>query len=598
MKMENFETKFIQETIEEKPFRDFTAQNFFKYWCAVNDDLIIPKFVSRKEWEEKKPDKILKKFNSSEKKILLVPEKLQLWEMIDIIEEVDKDTFRHKPELSEKKSKELKELSQMFQKSGIYFAQYLKDIDKGKEIAQEMSHRFYEYGISLEQRKFQQIPFKNIKKQRLSEDDKRKVDEWLLGPSVFEKRIKILRKKYGINIPSSAFEEQRKKLLNTYFNILSRETLEKKDLEKPWQTKTGPFRRLQEKTKEQIIATIKKPEGELIGAIMRRGLEKLVNEIKDSRRVALNRLSEYMRSNLRTEEKKLIEALEIPKLKQELERVRQTKNIEKIVEKEKQITAIIQNAINEFPREKDQWGPSTIAKTLSLNCLGALILGGELLNRVKIKHLKADIPGHTVILLITSDKRIYWRDMLKPSDNKEITDKDMEKNTIKDIINFLENPTKKSLNIDMKPDWYRQNITTPKGFKPFLEIHEPKIGQESELLFSAGAFLIEKGYYHEAIKAFHQLKIINSEHTYADYGLGYALYCTHHYQEAVKFLRQAIIRTKSRNSHIFYILGKSLKELGQNKEAIKVFQEFIQLGGKEEDIIEAQKYITQLKEEK
>jgi len=95
--MVNFERtpKFeIKPIIEQKPFTSEAVKSFLKRWCEINDDIQI-QVVSRKEWERK--GKILEE-KSRGRKRLFVPEDLQLWEMIGLIEAVDKDTFADKPE--------------------------------------------------------------------------------------------------------------------------------------------------------------------------------------------------------------------------------------------------------------------------------------------------------------------------------------------------------------------------------------------------------------------------------------------------------------------------------------------------------------------
>ena len=67
----------------------------------------------RKGVLEKRPDG---------KQTLYLPEDLQLWEMVGVMEVVDHDTFAVKPERQNEKKDELVALGKLFQNSGAYIA--------------------------------------------------------------------------------------------------------------------------------------------------------------------------------------------------------------------------------------------------------------------------------------------------------------------------------------------------------------------------------------------------------------------------------------------------------------------------------------------
>ena len=72
-----FHEHYLRGAVEKLPFADTPAQNFLSKWCEINDS-IEPRFVSRKEWEEKRKEGILgkkKKEKNRKKKIVVWCEK-------------------------------------------------------------------------------------------------------------------------------------------------------------------------------------------------------------------------------------------------------------------------------------------------------------------------------------------------------------------------------------------------------------------------------------------------------------------------------------------------------------------------------------------
>jgi len=86
-----FETRFITEAVERKPFQDRFAKNFFIQWCDLNGS-IYPEFVTRKLWERMKGTTILKR-NFEGGYTIFIPEDLALWEVVNIVRAIDYKTF-------------------------------------------------------------------------------------------------------------------------------------------------------------------------------------------------------------------------------------------------------------------------------------------------------------------------------------------------------------------------------------------------------------------------------------------------------------------------------------------------------------------------
>ena len=79
--------------------------------------------------------------------------------MIDIVSVVDKDTFSNNPELSTQGVEKIEKLAETFKKAGVYINENIKDIDinKGKEIAEKLSKKFFNYGLSLESKQIREM---------------------------------------------------------------------------------------------------------------------------------------------------------------------------------------------------------------------------------------------------------------------------------------------------------------------------------------------------------------------------------------------------------------------------------------------------------
>lgn len=568
---ENFDTKFIKDTINKKPFlktfvqkifSDSPSQNFFTKWCEINDS-ITPQFISRNEWFQKNNN--LSEINDAGKKILYLPEDLSLWEMMDFIKRVDHDTFEKKPELQKQKANEIMILGETFEKAGVYLLQYLSDIHDGKNIAQKIGREFQSYGTSLQKGK--QSKDNQPGNIILSNTEKMELDKWFLGEKVYQKKMARL----GNNPSLEAVEQLRKKTLRAYFTALAREGHEDdgKDL---WETKRGPYKRLHDQTKEGIIRTIKTPERELRGAIFRRGVEFLKNgmgfnklneiltELENKEKKDENSMTANDKSNLESLKKlkpsidfwkeqnyeTLYEALEIPRLKSELSEIRKSGNKKQISLKELEIAKKIQNIISNLPYRQGATNtdspdtPLGIIKSQYINCVGASMLGGSLLNELEIKYLHAGTPEHSLTLLITSDGNIFWQDFLGANvnftkiENKDLAaDKSAHNKTIQDILDYYNKNTNDSLHIGM-------NGWTQNGQQVNIDVSRQNIGLQCAVLNNIGAALVDLGKNREALEAFKQALDISP--TFASYysSLGTALYNTGRKEEAVKAYKKFI----------------------------------------------------------
>jgi len=95
-----FNTEFIDSNIENQPYLDPFARGALEIWFEKNDS-IKPVFEDRLEWEKR--EEILEMSddeNTNNKCTLYLPKDLNLFEMIDVVKAIDKETFKDNPELS------------------------------------------------------------------------------------------------------------------------------------------------------------------------------------------------------------------------------------------------------------------------------------------------------------------------------------------------------------------------------------------------------------------------------------------------------------------------------------------------------------------
>ncbi len=491
----SFNTDFIHKTVEKKSFKDTPVQVFFTKWCEINDS-IVPEFITRDDWQQRKASSgILEKNQQGEKQILFLPDDLHLWEMMDVIKTIDYDTFTRKPEKREQKANEIKELGKTFEKAGFYIFEYSQYLKKGKDIAEKIAKSFYQYGLSLQNgnKSMKDIP-ENL---NLSRDDKTKLDKWFLGEDVYQKRIKRI----GEDKTNYKIENFRKNILSLYFGALAKTGFtEDTDKEKSWETKVGPIQKLHNKTREQITKAINTPEREMITTVFRRGVEKLVTEMKEfGWRTSVNNFLKNLGFDSIFEQKKLYDALKIDELKKELETLRLDGNIAKISAKELEIAKKIQKAVSSFPYKSSSNNPSEILQNQFINCVGASMLGGGLLDEVGIKYLVADLPGHSTTVLITSDGKLYLQDFTPSAgffiyNYKEITQSMVEKT------------------IDLSRVSESGALLQFKKWKPYervtgklqMTLFPPEIGLQCQIIYNIGDAFNELGRHKEAVACYKQ----------------------------------------------------------------------------------------------
>ncbi|GIW67570.1 MAG: hypothetical protein KatS3mg096_438 [Candidatus Parcubacteria bacterium] len=593
--MENFKklAKFdVRSVIEQKPFKNPAVQYFFEKWFKVNDFIEL-QVISREKWIEYKEKGILEA-KPDGKKLLFIPDDLQLWEIIGIIEAIDRDTFKNNPEKVKEAKEKLLELGKIFKNAGIYIAQRLNNIQEGREIAEALALEFYQYGQLLSQEETQEeLKIEDISSHQLTLKETEEVDFFLAGKTLYESRKqridKEIQKNQTIN-KEKLYEEQRQKTLAQFFRAAEKAFIIKYKTEKgglkeiqselkPWQTPIHDdfLRRIEKALSRKIEA----PKQELIASIFRHGMELLKNSM------LFDKLPDYVKDYIiywQNGERTLREAIKIDELKKELAAMRKNNvDPEEIAKKELKIAEKIQLVISSFPQEKGSDKPLGIIVTQAINCVGASLLGGALFEEVGLKYLVVSVPGHSVLFLITSNGQVWWFDMLNAEANKILTDdmiegkrKDGKSLTVKDIIDFSQDIGSEELIFDLKlpSELYKELL--PEIIDQYIKINifKPERGHQIQVLFNLGLALFELNRYEEAIEVYKQVIALSPKYANAYNNLGFFLSEFSLREEAIEAYKQAIT-LNPKYATAYNNLGNALFELNRYEEAIEAYKQAI-----------------------
>ena len=622
MKTPAFNSHKISEVLEHRPFNDFADQEFFAEWCKVHDNL-CPQFLPRKDRETLDEGQILQQRKGQ--LTLFLPQDLQLWEMMEIIRKIDHDTLKHKPKKQNERANQLLELGRKFEKSGLYFANFFPSDDKSEEakLAQDLAQQFYSYGCSLQQKtKNSDALPRNIS---LSEEELSEVDQRLLGKQAYEKRLARLWE----NPSTDQLNAMRKELLTTAFKALKKDT-SKEEWEKSRETKKCPYYKFQEKVQSQILRVIQTPETELYTAIFRRGKENLISNMLAPK--GDNHMRNFLRKNLGVDllflKTKLTDALKLPILKSELEKVRKTGNKSLISVKELEIAKKVQEKVSSFDYQTMANIPSQMVETSKMNCLGSALLGGTFLEELDISYLAVDLPDHASTILITSDGKWYrqdftsWTAKIKRNYTEitpEIVENEQERIKLQEqregalVLNW--NPYSKisdhlSIYVSSPENTFQSLIYNNQGaifsnskdtfkakksYKKSLQVQVNSVKAYNNL----GADLWRLWRYDEAIQYYKKAIELDPNYIHAYNNLGNTLSALEKYEEAIDCYQKAI-ELDQNYATAYYNLGEVFWKLKKYAEAIQSYLKFIQLADQEDsDLIEkAKKKVEQLVKER
>ncbi|MBI5153496.1 MAG: tetratricopeptide repeat protein [Parcubacteria group bacterium] len=548
----------------------------------------------REKWEGLE-DEVLRK-NKSGTRTLFIPKDLQLWEMVGVMERVDRDTFQLRPEIAIEKRGQLRVLGKTFQDAGVYIAQRLEFISEGRNIAEALAEEFYAYGGALisGEKPGEDVGGETMRTLSLTQDETEKVDRWLAGEPLYVSRRARVEKLKEMNSEEARMllEQERQRTLAQFFRVAEKAFELKQKSEdgtlsseyrsrlKPWQSDTPLHSAFLAKVYGNIKNEIETPKRELVETIFRRGLEFL------QRNMGVDKVPKIVKEEIlhwEGGEKTLREALRIDRLEEELMWVRACGSLESIGQKEHEIIQQINQAISVY-RHQGGDSPSEMVIEQRFNCLGGSLLAGALLGQVGINYLVVDAPEHSLLFVVRSDGVIEWRDMINSTKGKILDDtmfkkagKEKTPITVRDLIAFSEHPGGEGLALSPKSRvWENQFWWMDKEQRGTITVFGPEYGQKIQVLYNLGTTLNELGYKKEAVEAYKEMIALNPKMAESYYGLGNALSSLGRHEEALEVYRKAIALNPE-DADFYQGLGNALLDLDRNEEAIEAYRKAIAL---------------------
>jgi len=542
------ETFNLKPIIEQTPFDSLSAQAFLRKWGEINDGMKI-QFLEREKWAEKKEKGSFRE-KTTGGMTLFLPKDLHLWEMVGVMEEIDKDTFAENPKKSEGKKAEMESLGKMFKNVGTYIRERSRSIKEGEGIAEAMADEFYSYGKLLAGGEGDDIA-------DLSPEETEEAEKWLFGENIAASRM-------GSIEDEEKKEEERRETLAQFFRIAdkafvlqNRELSELKEKATPWDDTTPIHSAFLKKVEQSIQEEAEKPKWEIDSAIFRRGMENLLKNLERPTSKELVCLAEVYMEKLFGKkttasffgaQEKLIEALHFSTLKKEMNEVRESGDIASIGLKESEIALKIQRAVRSFPYRSNANNPSDIIEKKYINCVGASTLGGALLSEAGINYLVGAVPEHSLLFLVTADGKVIWHDMLSPDANEELSDDMLEgvneegkPLTVADIVSFSKNPKIGGLMFDIKGIKYIKKLPqVEEGQRQYITLFPPEVGQQVQLLSNTTSAFIKLKKYKEAIETSKQALAFSPKHLLLYNNLGYALLRSGRDEEAIIEYKKAL----------------------------------------------------------
>lgn len=603
----------IQPVIEQKPFKNQAVQNFFEEWCGINDH-IEPVFVDRKTWEEK--ESILEE-SGDDKKNLYIPRDLQLWEMVRVMEAVDEDTFKDKPERQYEAKQKMINLGETFKDTGIYIAQRLGVINEGKGIAKKLAEQLFNYGESLVTGEKADKPktVEDISGMELTNKETQNVDRLLAGDKLYESReMRIKREMRGrIANRGSFYEEERQRTLTQFFRVSQKafelqERSRRGELKKvgnglePWLSDVSTHEGFIGKVEKKLTQEIEKPRAELGESIFRRGMDLL------AKYMPFDKLPKEITRNYlhwKNGEKTLSEALKTDDLRKQLDLVRKLGNKADISEMERNITNMIQDIVSSFKYGINASNPSEMIVNQEVNCAGASTLGGAEMQEVTLNYLVVSMPRHSILLLVTTDGQVEWRDMLHPENKLTLKDENIigQKDngkllTVADIVAFSKDPKPEGINFIFKSGEYQRSMS----------VFGPEYGQKLAVLNNLAIILEEsvskekgsKKYFetlNNIVELYRETIRLNPKDAFIYSNLGICLYRLGNFEEAIRMFREGI-KIDPNSSDNYYTLAACFFKLKQYKEAVEVYERFVEVADSKrykEEIEGAKSFIEKYK---
>jgi tetratricopeptide (TPR) repeat protein len=235
---------------------------------------------------------------------------------------------------------------------------------------------------------------------------------------------------------------------------------------------------------------------------------------------------------------------DISALKAELDFLRTQGDSVALGKREQEIAKMFQEAISAYTYERTTNHPTDILAKREMNCVGASLIGGMLLEKVGIQCVLARGGSHSFLLIVTSDNKVWWQDMqdgkeISELNNQELTTEKItginEGNTSvspSDIVAYVRNPTENSMTFGVNLEhWGKSNPITIDSFLSGIERQE---------LVNTGFQLTNSGKHKESLEIL-EIAIQKSPNVADAYlGLAKALRGLGRYEEAITKCKKAL----------------------------------------------------------
>lgn len=205
-------------------------------------------------------------------------------------------------------------------------------------------------------------------------------------------------------------------------------------------------------------------------------------------------------------QKKLVDALRIHYNRDVLRVLRATKTAVYVGKWEERIARSIQSLLARYAYDRYQAFPAMIARQEKMNCLGATILMGGLLEECDIRYLQGYVTRHAITAILTADRRVVWVDPLAPHTTEEIHDAHIAPLRTDDIISYSHNPSPQGLAIHITAEHFRGKVrgwTEDREEPALLTLFPSEKGQHAMLLDTTGYTLFRLQKYETAAEALH-----------------------------------------------------------------------------------------------
>lgn len=568
---------------EQQPFAEPSAQNFLWEWCKVNDS-IIPQFISRKAWAKQMKEGILSK-SPNGKQNLILPDDVRLWELVGVMETVDADTFAANPNKAKEKSEQLRAFGATMKNAGIYIAQRMDAITPNSQFAENLATELYKYGSSLTGNSAgtPDVSLQEVQDHILTEEETTATDEWLAGPRLYRSRMKRLQGKEG---DEQAREELRRMTLQQFFRAADRSMkLQARKLQDNDSVYAPVHSAFLDNIEASLRKTVEKPKQEFITAVFRRGIEKLAHEMKDPDDITDVAAKLLGLKEFKEPYETLWNTLRIDSLKSELSELRKSAPPELVAKREMEIALKIRNKLLTLRYESGANNPSEMVVNTEVNCLGSCLLAGAFLKELSIDYLQALLPGHAVLLPVTTTGRVFYFDLVNRDEQpvevkdgnihgKTNTEADL---TVADLVASARDPRSSELSFNFVS-------ANSQIIKSEISALHPSSGQEMGLLLNLSNVLEDMGLGQEAILIMEEQikRMPNAEKWYTKL---LETYIRSGEEEKAWDIIKKALRHVPRNPFIYGQAYYFLRQARRNDEAYSMLQKGIKKATNHTDLL-------------